>query len=91
MTKASPTRAAKKQASKGKLPSIGGEQLEALRDAKAELDEKTAITQEMQAKFNRMVVQRLTGLRQPVETSIICLDCGSVRKNTVESCPACVD
>jgi hypothetical protein len=88
MTKSSAQRVARKTAQDGH-PCVDGGILKELRESKADLEEKAAIAQEAQAKFQRIVVQSLTAIQQPVDASIICLDCGVVRRNTVQVCPRC--
>jgi len=84
-----------KKQRKMELPAISKEELCEIVTVKLAFDEAQALANEAKAKLDRLVVQCCARKRRPVEATIICLDCGSLRSKEVDDsgnlagCPVC--
>lgn len=70
------------------VPTVEQKTLDTLREAKEEATEAEAIAREKDAHYQRLVVQAIRGAKCKIEGSILCLDCGQIRRTPEHQCPA---
>lgn len=68
------------------IPTVDQKTLETLREAKEDATEAAAVAREKDAYYQRLVVQAIRSTKCPVEGSILCLDCGEIRKVQEHQC-----